>query len=251
MKGKATLWLSMGVLLLLAAPLGAAQSLGDAARAQKEKKDTGTKKPAKVYTNDDFPSGNVEPAQPTMPGKPASPKARSSFQIPTLTVDTSTGWSVPLSPENGTDLIFMATWCPHSKALKEILNDPRSRPYWAENKLVFLFSKNEWGREKLNLDGMAKEGKIRESDVPVLLEQLKSKAGSPYVMDPKFLDNLPGDYYYFSSVPKEVPGYPTALSVHGYANRMDWLVKEHKMPEELFLRLRDEYDADTSNSSAQ
>ncbi len=251
MKEKASLCLSMGILLLVVAPWGIAQSLGDVARAEKEKKDTGTKKPAKVYTNDDFPKGHVEPTQAAMPVKPGSPRASSSFKVPTISAETPSGWSAPLSPEKGTDLIFMATWCPHSKGLKEILNDPRSRPYWAESKLVFLFAKNEWWREKLDLEDMAKEGKIRESDVPVLLERLKTKAGSPNVMDPKFLDDLPGDYYYFSTVPKELPGYPTALSVHGYANRKDWLVKEHKMPEELFLKLMDEYDPDSSNSSAK
>jgi hypothetical protein len=63
---------------------------------------------------------------------------------------------------------------PHSKALKDILNDPHSRPYWAKYKLVFLFSRNEWAIAKSDLDFMAKEGKIRESDVPALLERWKS-----------------------------------------------------------------------------
>jgi len=241
----------MGILLLVVAPWGIAQSLGDAARAEKEKQNSGTKKATKVYTNDDFPSAHVEPAQPATSLKPGSLKPGSAFQVPTISAETGTGWSVPLSPDKGTDLIFMATWCPHSKALKEILNDPRSRPYWTETKLVFLFSKDEWWREKRDLDDMAKKGKIKESDVPTLLERLKAEAGSPNVMNPKFLDDLPGDHYYFSSIPKELPGYPTALTVHGYANRMDWLVKEHKMPEQLFLKLRDEYDPDASNSSAQ
>ena len=123
-----------------------------------------------------------------------------------------------------------------------MLNDPRSRPYWAEKKLVFLFSKNEWGREKVELQKMAKSGKISEGSIPALLEKLKSQAGSPYVMDPAFLSDLPGDYY-FCDTPKEVTGYPEALSVRGYVNRMDWLRKDLNMPEELVQKLKDQYDS--------
>lgn len=250
MNVKVTVWLSMVMLLLLAAPSGVAQSLGDAARAQKDKKETETKKPAKVYTNDDFPSGNVEPAPPATPGKPASPEASTSFQAPTLTVESSTGASVELSPDAGTDLIFMATWCPHSKALKEILNDPRSRPYWAKKKLVFLFSKKEWVVVQSDLDDMAKEGKIKESDVPAMLERMKRASGSPYVMDRTFLKDLPGDYY-FCFRPKEVEGYPTALTVYGYTTGGGWMLGGRKMPKALYEKLEAEYDSDRSSSPAK
>lgn len=65
MKRNASLWLSMGMFLLFTAPLGVAQSTGDAAPAQKDKQNPATKKATKVYTNDDFRSGNAEPAPPS------------------------------------------------------------------------------------------------------------------------------------------------------------------------------------------
>jgi hypothetical protein len=244
------MWLSIAILLHAAAPPVSPQSLGDAARAQREKQDQGTKKAAKVYTNDDFPSANKEPEQPT-PTAPSGLSAPSPpVSVPTLSVEANNGWSMPLAPDSATDLVFMATWCPHSKALKDILNDPRSRPYWSERKLVFLFSKNEWARVKSSLEDMAKRGKIPESAVEAKLEQLKRQAGSPYVVDPKFLNDLPGDYY-LCLPPKEVTGYPRVLSVRGYAKARDWLVRDLKMPEDLFEKLRADYDPDTSSSSGK
>ena len=244
---KATWCLTVGM-LVLAGSLSRAQSLGDAARAQRQKQDA--KKPAKVYTNDDFPSGNTVPPPAPTAGKPATHGAGSSPQVPTITAETSSGASVPLTPDTWTNIIFMATWCPHSKALKDMLNDPRSRPYWASAKLVFVFSKNEWARAKADLDDMAKSGKLAESKVPALLEKMKREAGSPYVMHPDFLDGLPGDCY-FAYRPKEVTGYPRVLSVHGYADQRNWFVRDLKMPGDLYQRLIAEYDPDQADPSAR
>jgi hypothetical protein len=240
-------WLIVGLILLFATSYAAAQSLGDVARDQKDKQNQGAKKPPKVYTNDDFPDGNAEPAQPAHPAHPTVSAARPQLSVPTITAETSDGRSVQLKPDNGTDLIFMATWCPHSMALKNIINDPRTRTYWANKKLVFLFSKNEWGRIESYLKDMAKSGKIPENEIPAKLEQLKSKAGSPYVTDPAFLNDLPGEYY-FCFRPKEVSGYPTALSVLGYTNKLNWLIRDLKMPRPLAQQIDDQYDPATPSA---
>lgn len=250
MKRKVSWWPSVVMLLLLAAPVSVAQSTGNAAPAPKDKQNSSTKKATRVYTNDDFPSGNAEPAPPTPPENPASPGASTLLRVPTVTGESSTGVSVPLSPDNATTLIFMASWCPHCKALKNILNDPHSRPYWAKNKLLFLFPKDEWEIAKSNLEDMAKEGKIKESDVPALLERAKNEAGSPYVLHPNALDELPGDYY-FCTTPKEVNGYPTVLSAHGYTDRRDWLVNDLKMPDDLFEQLEAKYDSEGPSPPAK
>jgi hypothetical protein len=239
-------WLSVALILLFSPLIGAAQSLGDLARAQKAKQNQTTKKTAKVYSNDDFPNGNAEPAEVPQPAHPGVSATRPLPSVPTITAETSDGRSVQLGPDNGTDLIFMATWCPHSTALKNIINDPRARTYWASKKLVFLFSKNEWGRVESYLEDMAKSGKISENEIPAKLEELKSKAGSPYVTDPAFLNDLPGEYY-FCSRPKEVAGYPTVLSVRGYTDRLNWLIRDLAMPEPLAQQLEDQYDRATQD----
>jgi len=233
--------ISLGILAMLclaiAAP-AAAQSLGDVARAQKDAK---TKKPAKVYTNDDFPSGNTSPVEPTTEKESSTIAPNSTSETPTLPALNRQGESVQVPLEPGTDMLFMATWCPHSKALKDIVNDPRTRPYLEKHKLIFVFSRNEWGRVQSELEDMAKSGKIAESKIPAVLEKMKHDAGSPYVTDPKFLDDLPGDYY-FAFRPKEVTGYPTVLSTRGYSNRSTWLLNELKIPVELYSQLENEYD---------
>ena len=92
---------------------------------------------------------------------------------------------------------------------------------------------------------MAKSGKISEKDIPAKLEQLKSKAGSPYVTNPAFLNDLPGEYY-FCSRPKEA-GYPEVLSMRGYTRMTKWLIRDLKMPEPLALQLKDQYDSATED----
>jgi hypothetical protein len=246
MKVRGIPWLSVALILLFGPLIGAAQSLGDLARAQKAKQNQTTKKTTKVYSNDDFPNGNAEPAEAAQPAHPGVSATRPLPSVPTITAETSDGQTIQLGPDNGTDLIFMATWCPHSTALKNIINDPRARTYWASKKLVFLFSKDEWGRVESYLEDMAKSGRISEDEIPVKLEQLKSKAGSPYVTDPRFLDGLPGEYY-FCSTPKEVTGYPTVLSVRGYTDRLNWLIRDLAMPEPLAQQLEDQYDRATQD----
>ena len=246
MKTRRIAWSSVGLVLLFTTPFGAAQSLGDLARAQKDKQNQSAKKTAKVYTNDDVPAGNAEPAAVAQPAHPAVSATRPQPSVPTITAETSDGRSVQLGPDNGTDLIFMATWCPHSTALKNIINDPRTRTYLANKKLVFLFSKNEWGRVESYLKDMAKSGRISENEIPAKLEELKGKAGSPYVTDPAFLNDLPGEYY-FCSRPKEVTGYPTALSVRGYTDKLNWLIRDLQMPKPLAQQLEDQYDPATQN----
>ena len=251
MKARRRACLGVGLILLFTGPGGAGQSLGDLARAQKGKQKQGAKKTAKVYTNDDFPASNAAPpavaAQPAHPGHPSVSAPKPQPSVSTIMGETMNGSSLPLGPDDGTDLIFMATWCPHSTALKNIINDPRARTYWANKKLVFLFSKNEWGRVESYLRDKAKKGEISENQIPSTLEQLKSKAGSPYVTNPAFLKDLPGEYY-ICSMPKEVTGYPTALSVLGYIDRLNWLIRDLKMPSALAQQLEDQYDPATPNA---
>ncbi len=241
---------SVGLILWFATCNAAAQSLGDLAREQKDKQSQGAKKPAKVYTNEDFPDSDTEPAEAAQPAQPthssvSAPKLQPP--VPTITAESIAGRSVQLKPDDGTDLIFMATWCPHSVALKKILNDPRARIYWTNKKLVFLFSKNEWGRVESSLRDLAKSGKIREDEIPAKLEEFKNKVGSRYVTNPAFLSDLPGEHY-FCVRPREVTGYPRALSVLGYIDKLNWLIRDLKMPRELAQQLDDQYDPRTTGA---
>jgi len=242
MKSKATCFLFLALVLGFGARCAVAQSLGDLARAQKEKQSKEEKKPAKVYTNEDLPASKS--------GSGSSSPAPSNSQIAGLTITaiTKDGASVQLSPDEKTDLIFMATWCPHSKALKDMLNDSRMRPYWAGRKLVFLYSNDEWSRVKSELDDLVKRGKLEAGDKQAQLDRWKRDAGSPYVLEPAALGNLPGNYY-FCSVPDEVTGFPEALSVQGYNDRYIWISQVLKVPNELSNKLSGQYEPAKDNTS--
>ena len=70
MKTKMLILAAVGLILMLMASLTAAQSLGDVARQERQKRAKETKKPLKVVTNDDFPA--------PPPAEEAKPAAASS-----------------------------------------------------------------------------------------------------------------------------------------------------------------------------
>ncbi|HLY62926.1 MAG TPA: hypothetical protein VKV95_19445 [Terriglobia bacterium] len=250
-----TISLQLGLILSLTSSLGAAQSLADIARATREDQNKGGKKPAKIFTNEDLPehktkSGQSSDAPPTSTG-PDTPSVPTPANY-IFTVESRSGNKIDVAPDAKTDLVFMGTWCQYSKQLKDVLNDPRSHPYWADRKLIFLFSNNEWARANSRLEKMARNGDFPEAEIPAKLEELKKEAGSPYVIDPSFLDNLPGDAY-FVSVPTEVQtaGWPTILSTKGYVDRGEWLVRQLKMPVDEFKKVSGDHDPDKDDASNQ
>ena len=70
MKTKILILAVVGLILMLVASLAAAQSLGDVARQERQKRAKETKKPVKVVTNEDFPA--PPPAEEAKPAAPSS-----------------------------------------------------------------------------------------------------------------------------------------------------------------------------------
>jgi hypothetical protein len=70
MKTKILILAAVGLLLMFVASLAAAQSLGDVARQERQKRAKETKKPVKVVTNEDFPA--PPPAEEAKPAAPSS-----------------------------------------------------------------------------------------------------------------------------------------------------------------------------------
>lgn len=70
MKTKVLILAAVGLILMLVASLAAAQSLGDVARRERQKQAKETKKPVKVFTNDDIPA--PPPAEEAKPAEPSS-----------------------------------------------------------------------------------------------------------------------------------------------------------------------------------
>jgi len=70
MKTKMLILAAVGLILMLMASLAAAQSLGDVARQERQKRAKETKKPVKAFTSDDFPA--PPPAEEAKPAAPSS-----------------------------------------------------------------------------------------------------------------------------------------------------------------------------------
>jgi hypothetical protein len=228
--------LGLALVFLCLPTVTAGQDLGALARAQKEQKekqDKEGKKSSKAYTNDDVKSSDAAVQQTSPAGTGTTDKSIAAF--------TKDGQTVRLAPDDATDLIFMATWCPHSKHLKQLLHDSRTQPYLAHKKLVFLFA-DEWHAIKSTAEKTAKSQNISDEDLAAQLEQMKAAGGSPYLYDSKFLDDLPGQHY-FCILPSQVDGFPTVLSTHGFTDQWSaWLANERSMPLELVNQLHDRYD---------
>lgn len=239
MKTRMLSFVSLAFILLFLPALTAGQDLAAIARAQKEQKEKEAKegkKSAKVYTTDDVKRQEAAAGPQT-----ASPPGEESSGN-TILAFTKDGRTIRLAPGGDTDVIFMATWCPHSQHLKQLLNDPRTRPYFAKQKLVFLFA-DEWHHIKSSAEETAKRENVPAEEVAAELERMKSEGGSPYLYDAKFLDDLPGQHY-FCSLPSQVNGFPMVVSTtHGYTyNWNTWLIDDRNMPEELVDKLADQYD---------
>jgi len=222
----------LGLAMFLIPTVSAGQSLADIARAEREKQNQQGKKPAKVYTNEDVAKAKAEPGEQTT--------ATGETSGNTITAVTRDGRTVRVAPAGDTDLIFMATWCPHSEHLKQVLKDARTRPYFANQKLVFLFS-DEWQHIKSSVEKSAKSQNIPDDEVAAELERLKSQSGTPYVYDTQFLDGLPGPYY-FCFLPSKVDGFPTVLSASGYTtNWTAWLIDDRNMPQDLETKVEEDH----------
>jgi len=160
---------------------------------------------------------------------------------PSISVDALDGHTIVLQLDNKTDAIYMATWCPHSKALKQILKDPSMQPYLTNRKLTFLFGKEEWKQVESELKDMAKEGELPLSQVQARLSQLMRRSGSEYVFDPKFFTDLPGTAYY-TAIPVEVKAYPTVRVGDSYPGTATWLLDRLGVPATLVKSLYEQYD---------
>ena len=115
-----------------------------------------------------------------------------------------------------TDVFYMATWCPYSKELKDDLKGGKYS-YLGQRKFVFVFSNELSIVEKEMRDGGFPESKIKSK-----LAEMKLQPSWERVFDQKFLDDLPGKYYFVESDPSEVHAFPTVYSNGKYMDRGDW-----------------------------
>jgi hypothetical protein len=147
----------------------------------------------------------------------------------TIQATTPDGRPVRIANGGNVDFIAMATWCPYSKQMKRFLNDPKTKPYAAKRKIIFLFQSNEWPTVEREL----KEGGLSGLELQQRLKELKEDSGSASLFDPSFLDDLPGEAY-LCTLPKEVNGFPSVMSGTG-RDKIGWLITDLNMPESILM----------------
>ncbi len=144
-----------------------------------------------------------------------------------------------------TDLIYVATWCPYSKQLKQFLSDDRIKPYAKKRTLLFVFSKDEWPtvENHMKADAAVPESKYTLADVPDMMDALRVKSGNKRVMDPKFFKDLPGEHY-FASLPESVTSFPKIASDGEWRETPQWVISTLEVPAELVLTVMAQYSPD-------
>lgn len=172
-----------------------------------------------------------------------SDSTTTTTKTPTISIAAQSvnGESKLVQADAGTDIVFMATWCPHSKALKEILSDSRLKPYLANRRIDFLFG-DEWPTIEKKLKEMADAGKFPSSQIPAKLAKLRKHSGHPLVFDPLFFQNLPGSAY-TCTLPAHVNSFPQVATNDGYQKTTSWLVGL-SVPVHLINQLFEQYDPD-------
>ena len=119
----------------------------------------------------------------------------SEFSTSEFTVFNKSGEPINLMVDNNTHVCIMATWCPYSKQLKDILNDSVSDVYIKDRRLVFLFAE-EWPSVESQINDLVEAGEYTQEEAEELIVALKTRANWGPLFDESFLADLQGDHYY-------------------------------------------------------
>jgi hypothetical protein len=111
-------------------------------------------------------------------------------------------------------LVFaMATWCPHSKELKELINNPHVKANLDKVRIIFIFGNNEWPEVEAELNQMVQDGDMSQQQAEQKLLQLKKRAGGSNLFNPLFLLDLGHEFYRLPpNSPVQIPSVPTLYS---------------------------------------
>ena len=139
--------------------------------------------------------------------------ARSGSTPYTLTVLDSHSAPKTIAFDNQCLVFAMATWCPHSKELKQLINNPHIKANLDKVRIIFIFDSNEWPTVEAQLNQMVKDGDFTQQQAEQKLLQLKKRAGGSNLFDPTFLLDLGHEFYRLpGNSPVEIPSVPSLYS---------------------------------------
>jgi hypothetical protein len=114
-----------------------------------------------------------------------------------LRVQTIAGDEKTINADANTQIVSVASWCPHSHSFVRAISDPRVKRELRHKKWVFIMEADEWPAVRRQLDELASDPTYHGPSPADQVRRLKERAGGGGVFDPGFLDTLPGDLYFF------------------------------------------------------
>jgi hypothetical protein len=132
-----------------------------------------------------------------------------------LQLADSDGKPVTIGVDDKTMVVAVASWCAYTRTFITSLRNPEVKKQFEPYKLIFVLQSDEWPAAGKQLEGKIIGKKI---DLPIdnALTLLKRKTGRGPIVDPAFLDTLPGDHYFlpagFSQSTPDL-GFPSLYSV--------------------------------------
>lgn len=111
----------------------------------------------------------------------------------------------------GTIYCTVATWCPFSKKLVQLLKDPKYKSVMRNYKFVFLIHHTEYSDM---IDQLEADKNLTSDEKREYKSRLDELFKYQDVFDPNMLTDLPGEYYFIKTVDfnKKWDGYPCAYN---------------------------------------
>jgi hypothetical protein len=172
-----------------------------------------------------------------------------NFNLPpdVLHVTDLDGNAKDIALSSTTSILYMATWCPHSKALKQMLNDPTVRSAMAGQKVVAIFGRGEWKEVRSQLSDAVKAGEYTQQEYQTISRNLAIKEKQSMFFDPSFFDDLTVPTY-IGAIPSKAGGYPSAQVNSSFYAASEWLNKQLNIPAESVNQLYAHFDPPDNSS---
>ena len=120
---------------------------------------------------------------------------------------------------------YVATWCPYSKKFIDIIKDSTIQANLKNNNFSFLLG-DEWPSIERQLDELVAAGEMTEAKAQESLSYLKEKSGYGLLLDPDFVESLPGKVYLIKNTESiDIDSIPSVYSneTDSFIGYVDWI----------------------------
>ena len=146
----------------------------------------------------------------------AGPPPNKTVQQAEMTVYTEENIKMKIPVDNGTLYCLMASWCPYSKKIMTIVNDPQYDSVTKKYKIFFLYDKNEIDNYRTKLNNEAEAEGLTKDQLQQLYQVMRQRKQEGKLLMPEVLSDIPMDakYYYinYRNFEFQRGGYPSTYN---------------------------------------